>query len=276
MNFTHYVVVIFSFIFGFLKKKSKGVSKPKKGPKHTKMVYDKKKTQALHQFLNHAMHDAKLIKGLNAQAFHCYRDSFVDTVFRFEIKKVAMFFAQCCHESDRFRFDEENLNYSQDALWRVFRKYFKSYDECQKYARNPRLIANRVYGYRMGNNDDGDGYLYRGRGYIQMTGKNNYDRFIHYLKQNAHTDLRQAMLAEDYCDNGFKHIEGSCQYKARMAFNWLSAGYYWWVNDLDRKKNIKSVTIAINGGLNGLDDREKIYKSVASYFVEDIFLEENS
>ena len=84
--------------------------------------------------------------------------------------------AQLALESGEFRYVEENLNYSADRLMVVFPKYFKDKATAQRYARHPEMIANRVYANRMGNGDEasGDGWKYRGRGYIQLTGKQNY------------------------------------------------------------------------------------------------------
>src|SRR6185295_16711689 len=90
--------------------------------------------------------------------------------------RLAHFFAQVLHESGSMRFDMENLNYSSDALRRVFGKYFPTAEDADACARNPEKIANRVYANRMGNGDErsGDGWRYRGRGLIQVTGRGNY------------------------------------------------------------------------------------------------------
>src|SRR5512135_482328 len=92
--------------------------------------------------------------------------------------RVAHFLAQVLHESGLLRIVEENLNYSAEGLRRVFPKYFTA-AQAQGYARQPQAIANRVYGSRLGNGDEasGDGYRYRGRGLIQLTGKANYRAF---------------------------------------------------------------------------------------------------
>ena len=87
--------------------------------------------------------------------------------------RLAHFFAQVLHESGCMRFDMENLNYSSDALRKVFGKYFTTQEEADAYARQPERIANRVYANRMGNRGEasGDGWKYRGRGLIQLTGR---------------------------------------------------------------------------------------------------------
>lgn len=93
--------------------------------------------------------------------------------------RLAHFFSQVLHESGCMRYDMENLNYSAKALRAVFGKYFKTKRQAEGYARQPEKIANKVYANRMGNGveSSGDGWKYRGRGLIQLTGKNNYRAF---------------------------------------------------------------------------------------------------
>ena len=99
-------------------------------------------------------------------------------------KRIAAFMAQCGHESGGFVFLSENLNYSAQGLMRTFAKYFPDQSTAMAYARNPEKIANRVYANRMGNGDEasGDGFRYRGRGLIQVTGKDNYFWFASSLE----------------------------------------------------------------------------------------------
>jgi len=94
-------------------------------------------------------------------------------------RRIAGFIAQCAHESNEFRVLKENLNYRAVTLRKVFPKYFPNDDIANAYAGKQEMIANRVYGGRMGNKDEhsGDGYRYCGRGLIQLTGKNNYQKF---------------------------------------------------------------------------------------------------
>ncbi|MFM2377074.1 MAG: hypothetical protein RLZZ165_2171, partial [Bacteroidota bacterium] len=96
--------------------------------------------------------------------------------------RLAHFLAQCAHESGMFKVVEENLNYSASGLKKTFPKYFPG-DLADSYARQPAKIASRVYGGRYGNGDEasGDGYKYRGRGYIQLTFKDNYAAFAKYI-----------------------------------------------------------------------------------------------
>ncbi len=168
-----------------------------------------------------------------------------ETLEKFNIttqEQVAGFLAQCSHESAGFTAVKENLNYSAEALRRVFPKYFPTDEIAQQYHRNPEKIANKVYGNRMGNGDEasGDGYKYCGRGLIQLTGKNNYQAF------SKAVDIPDIM--EDP-----SMVEGP-----ELAV--LSAGWFWHTNNLNAKaSDIKALTKAINGGFIGLDHREQLY-----------------
>jgi putative chitinase len=157
-----------------------------------------------------------------------------------------MFLSQLAHESGNFQFTSENLNYSADALRRVFGKYFPTDAEAQKYARQPERIANRVYANRMGNGSEtsGDGWKYRGRGLIQLTGKDNYAAFATQNKNNA---LQNPDLVAE----------------PEMAVE--SAGWFWATNRLNQLADtgdVKAVTRRINGGFNGLADREAKYNKL--------------
>ena len=160
--------------------------------------------------------------------------------------RLAHFLAQCSHESAEFRATEENLNYSVSALKRVFRKYFRG-NLAEKYARQPEKIASRVYGGRMGNGKEAskEGYKYRGRGYIQLTGKNNYNAFNEVVEEDVVTNPE--LVATKYA--------------------LLSAAWYWdsrALNNIADKGTSKSVsttiTKKINGGKNGLADRIRAFK----------------
>lgn len=158
-------------------------------------------------------------------------------------KRLSSFFAQIGHESAGLSRIEENLNYSATGLRNVFGKYFPTDQIAASYARKPILIANRVYGSRMGNGDElsGDGYKYRGRGFIQLTGKNNYKSISDYFE-------------EDFINNPDKLLE--------PVWCALSAAWFWHVNNLnplaDRGDTV-ALTKRINGGTHGLDDRIKRY-----------------
>lgn len=171
-------------------------------------------------------------------------DELFDTATRFQLNsplRIAHFLAQCSHESMGFSRKEENLNYSAERLLQVFPKYFNP-DQAKLYARNPVIIASRVYANRMGNReeDSGDGYRYRGRGYIQLTGHDNYKAF----------DLA---VSDD--------VVGNPDFVA-MKYPLFSAGWFWnsrKLNDLADlgadQQVVADITKKINGGYHGLEDR---------------------
>lgn len=153
--------------------------------------------------------------------------------------RVAHFIAQCAHESGSFNFIEENLNYRAASLMATFKKYFPSMEIAQQYEKQPKKIANRVYANRMGNGDEasGDGWTYRGRGLIQLTGKDNYTFFAGSLGIPVEE-------AADYMAT----FEGAAQ----------SACFFWEQNKLNRfadANDVRGLTKAINGGYIGLEDR---------------------
>lgn len=168
------------------------------------------------------------------------------------INRIAGFLAQCSHESGGFKVKEENLNYSADALNRVFPKYFKNAGvDANEYARKPEKIANRVYANRMGNGDEasGEGYKYRGRGYIQLTGKENYTKFANKIGKS----LDEAV---EYCTTDAGALE--------------SALFFWSENNLNSfcdKDDIVGMTKRINGGTNGLEDRKEKYEKFKTIFI---------
>jgi len=158
--------------------------------------------------------------------------------------RVAAFIAQCAHESGGFKFIKENLNYKAASLRKVFPKYFPSDDLAAAYAQKPEMIANRVYGNRMGNGDEhsGDGYRYCGRGLIQLTGKDNYTRFAESLEISPE-DVAEYLTT----------FEGCAQ----------SACWFWESNNLNKwadAGDIVKMTKIINGGTIGLEDRIKHYE----------------
>jgi len=164
--------------------------------------------------------------------------------------RIAGFISNTAHESAGFKFVSENLNYSAASLMRVWSTRFPTVEIAQRYAMNPEKIANRAYADRMGNGDEasGDGWKYRGRGLIQLTGKNNY--------------VAYSMA----CDNEALQkpdIVAEPKYAAE------SAGWFWSVNRLNSvadTQDIVRMTKIINGGINGLDDRQMKYSQVMSYF----------
>ena len=160
--------------------------------------------------------------------------------------RQAMFLSQVAHESGNMRTVVENLNYSVQGLRSVFSKYFPNDEIAAQYARQPEKIANRVYANRMGNGDEasGDGWKYRGRGLIQLTGKNNYVSFSMQADNNAL--LEPQLVAEP-----------------ELAAD--SAGWFWSTNQLNQLADtgdVRAVTRRINGGFNGLADREAKYNKL--------------
>jgi len=159
--------------------------------------------------------------------------------------RVAAFMAQCGHESGGFTVMQENLNYSAKGLVGTFKKYFPTEAHAKPYERKPEMIANRVYANRMGNGDEasGDGWYFRGRGIIQITGKNNYTKCSQALFEND-TLVEQPDLLLD----------------SEYAIH--SAGWFWSaarLNELADSGDIKTMTRRINGGFIGLEDRIKHY-----------------
>jgi len=165
--------------------------------------------------------------------------------------RLAHFLAQCAHESGGFKFTKENLNYSADGLLKTFPKYFKDIETANKYARKADSIANRVYGNRMGNDDEasGDGSKFKGRGYIQLTGKQNYSSFDKFVDENI---LEQPELVA-------------------TKYPMLSAAWFWDSRKLNSISDAGSsddvvikVTKLVNGGTHGLADRLSKFKTFYS------------
>ena len=173
-----------------------------------------------------------------------------DTAAKFQINtplRLAHFLAQCGHESGGFRATQENLNYSAKGLNGIFKKYFPTEAAAKAYERQPAKIASKVYGGRMGNGPEstGEGYKFRGRGYIQLTGKENYTAF-------------GKAINEDICSNPDK-----------VAANYalLSAAWFFSKNGLHKMADegasdqvVTKITKRVNGGTIGLPDRIKHFK----------------
>jgi putative chitinase len=172
-----------------------------------------------------------------------------DTAAKFNITsnlRLAHFLAQCGHESAGFKAVSENLNYSADGLKKIFPKYFPG-SLNESYARKPEKIASRVYGGRMGNGDEstGEGFKFRGRGYIQLTGKSNYTKFAQFIGEDviANPDL----VATKYP-------------LASAAFFFDSNGI-WSICDKGASDDVvTAVTKRVNGGTIGLPDRIKHFR----------------
>jgi putative chitinase len=160
-------------------------------------------------------------------------------------KRQACFIGQCMHESGGFKFLRENLNYSAKALMNTWPSRFPDMDTAEKFERQPEKIANKVYSGRMGNTEDGDGAKYIGRGLIQLTGKDNYRAFGEAIGKDL---VANPQLVEE----------------PRYAA--LSAGWFWnkrGLNALADAMDITTLTVRINGGRIGIDDRiAKINKAL--------------
>jgi putative chitinase len=168
--------------------------------------------------------------------------------------RLAHFLAQCGHESGNWKFKVENLNYSAPALQSVFRKYFPDEATAAQYARKPEMIANKVYANRMANGDEasGDGWRFRGRGYIQLTGRQNYTSFDKVVNDDIITN--PDLVAEKY--------------------PLLSAAWFWDNNKLNgladkgaTDGDVTTITKRVNGGTHGLDDRLSKFKQYYSLLV---------
>ncbi len=166
----------------------------------------------------------------------------IDTALR-----LSHFLAQCGHESAGFKAVQENLNYGAKGLLGIFKKYFPTEAKALQYERKPEKIANLVYGSRMGNGDEasGDGYKFRGRGYIQLTGKSNYAAFGKAINEDITTN--PDLVATKY--------------------PLLSAAWFWSSNGLNTladkgadDASVTAITKRVNGGTIGLPDRIKHFK----------------
>jgi len=158
--------------------------------------------------------------------------------------KLSHFLSQCAHESGNFKFVRENLNYSADGLRKIFPKYFPTIEAANKYARQPEKIANKVYANRMGNGDEasGDGWKYKGAGYIQLTGKDNYAAFDKFVDDDimANPDLV------------------ATKYPLTSAAFFFHKNKLWDICDKGHGDDVVlAVTKRVNGGTHGLAERQK-------------------
>jgi putative chitinase len=160
--------------------------------------------------------------------------------------RLAHFLAQCGHESAGFKAIQENLNYSADGLKKIFPKYFPG-NLAEGYARNPEKIASKVYGGRMGNGDETtkEGFKFRGRGYIQLTGKDNYTKFAKFIGEDTvgNPDLV------------------ATKYPLASAAFFFDSNKLWDICDKGSDDaTVTAVTKRVNGGTIGLADRIKHFK----------------
>jgi len=188
----------------------------------------------------------KINGGLNKDVCKYYLDALNNVLPEYKIDtplRICHFLAQVIHESGHFKYKSENLNYSVSALRSVFGKYFKTDAIANEYARKPEKIANKVYANRMGNGDEasGDGWKYRGRGLIQLTGKTNYANCGKSIGLDLISDPDLLTKSAEAC------VKSAC--------------WFWKTNNLNAladKDDATNITKRINGGTNGLADRNKI------------------
>jgi putative chitinase len=168
--------------------------------------------------------------------------------------RAAHFFAQTAHESGGFKAFSENLNYSAKGLRATFGRYFPTNALAKAYERQPMKIANHVYANRMGNGDEasGEGWKYRGRGPLQLTGKNNYRAFGKYIGREQEVLDNPDIVANEL---GFE-----------SALWFFDANKLWGICDQGVGDGaILALTKRINGGTHGLDDRKLKTKKYASW-----------
>lgn len=166
------------------------------------------------------------------------------------VGRVAAFIAQTAHESGGYSALKENLNYSAEGLHKLWPNRFPTVESAQPYNRNPQAIANKVYSSRMGNGDEhsGEGWLYCGRGLLQLTGKANYSAFAEYAGIAVED-------APEYIETPRGAVHSAC--------------WFWYTNDLNTfadAGDFTGMTKRINGGTIGLDDRIHHYNAAVQIF----------
>lgn len=165
--------------------------------------------------------------------------------------RLSHFLSQCAHESGGFKLVRENLNYSAEGLLKVFPKYFKDMATASAYARKPEKIANRVYASRMGNGDEasGDGFKFAGKGYIQLTGKDNYKQFSDFIKEDCVANPELV----------------ATKYPLTSAAFFFHKNKLWEICDKGNSNDIVAlVTKRVNGGTHGLADRQSKFSTYNS------------
>jgi len=172
-------------------------------------------------------------------------------------RRAAHFFAQCAHESGNYKTFSENLNYGAKGLRNIFGKYFPTDGMARAYERQPQKIANRVYANRMGNGNEasGDGWKYRGRGALQLTGKSNYQAFANYIGRP------DVMTNPDL-------VAGELCFESALWF--FDKNKLWSICDQGvNDASILALSSRINGSKNphGLDDRKAKSKKFYSWLV---------
>ena len=166
------------------------------------------------------------------------------------VTRLAHFLAQVAHESGNFKLVYENLRYSAAGLLKIFPKYFPTQELAIRYAMQPQYIGNRVYANRMGNGNEasGQGFLFRGRGYLQLTGKTNYELFSQYVGER--------------CDQVPDLV--ATKYPMDSALWYFDKNKLWTLCDANTTEAVTSVTRRVNGGTHGLADRQAKFKTFMS------------
>jgi len=198
-----------------------------------------------------AQHVHQLLQG-NPHAQSWY-DALCDELPKYQITtpaRVAMFMAQTGHESGNYTALVENLNYKPQALMAIWKKRFPTMDIANEYAHNPEKIANRAYCDRMGNGSEesGDGWMFHGRGLIQLTGRSLYEAFAREIGKGIEETTA-------YCETPDGAVESAC-------FFWEHHG----LNAVADQGNIEHATKIINGGLLGIEDRTARYQHALQLF----------
>jgi putative chitinase len=192
---------------------------------------------------------AKLRKALPADVLEQLAD--IIPVFHITTKlRLAHFLAQCAHESGNFKHVYENLDYSAERLMQVHPKYFRQVF-ANEYAHNPVKTANRIYADRLGNNNEksGDGYKYRGRGYIQLTGKNNYALFSKHIGEDC-------LANPDLVATKYPLASAAFFFDVNRLWKWCDVG--------STEVDVKNLTRRINGGTIGLEQRIELFNKYFS------------
>lgn len=166
--------------------------------------------------------------------------------------QAAHFLGQVYHESAGMRLTEENLHYRASTICRVWKKRFPTLEDAEPYAGNPRKLANKTYGGRMGNTAEGDGWRYRGRGFIQLTGKNNYRAFANSIGRDDVLDKPDIVAGELAMESALFYFTKNGLFDAMPDVSMAT---------------IKNITRRVNGGHHGLKERAawttKIYSWLA-------------
>lgn len=195
----------------------------------------------------------KILPNKNIDLWYNSLVKFLDNYEISSINRVAAFLAQTAHESGNYQRLSENLNYSKEGLRRVFPKYFPDDQIALRYSNRPEKIANRVYANRIGNGpeESGDGWKYRGRGLIQITGKGNYLKISKELNKELN-------LLLSYIETFDGAVESACVF-------WKNNNLNYWADNEDLPK----MTKIINGGYIGLSDRIEKYNKIKNILISE-------